>query len=84
MKKEIRYIEAILHERFNDPKMVFGMHISFVNGEQDNWFEVKFYYGVPETCAGVSYIGRKTTWEEALDDAINNVLQDKREERNYS
>ena len=62
--------------------MVFGMGISFIDGEQDNWFEAKLYYGVPETCAGVFYIGRKSTWEEALDDAINNVLQDKREERN--
>jgi len=57
MEEELRYIEAILRGRVTDAKAVFGMKIAFENDE----FLVDFYIGIPQTCAGLFFVGHGQT-----------------------
>jgi len=73
MKKEFKYISAILKGRFKDEKMIFGFEIKL---KEDKVWEACIKYGVPETCACVFYIGESVNMTDAIEKCIERCIID--------
>lgn len=75
MEQEIEYIEALLKERGSEREgCKFGMNIEF----HDDEYHVRFFYGLPNSDAGIFYHAKHKDLPVALCWAKEKVIEDKK------